>query len=174
MYVCMAYQVLMTIISIVLIKAGGWSYFTKPSNIADILMITLYTTYFTLANSLMKNAIFPYHNVMTEEDSWISVLMLLIFFIMLFQIAKDAEIYGKFSILTRMFTRCVYDVVPFTVFLITWNLFFSIAFRLMGVHYGDSIFPNLVPFFRYFTLSFENSMGNISTPELSSTNYTAN
>ena len=174
MYVCMAYQVLMALISIVLIKAGGWSFFTKASNIADILMITLYTTYFCLANSLMKNAIIPYHEVMTAEDSWISVLMILILFTMLFQIAKDAEIYGKFSILTRMFTRCVYDVVPFTVFLITWNLFFSIAFRLMGVTYGDSIFPNLIPFFQYFTLSFENSMGNITTPQLSDTDYSAN
>jgi hypothetical protein len=41
----------------------------------------------------------------------------------------------------------------------------------MGVALADSMFPNLVPFFRYFTGAFENSMGNISTPVLSPSGY---
>jgi len=92
-------------------------------------------------------------------------------FIVLYQVARFAQIHSRFSLLTRMFTRCVHDVVPFTVFLITWNLFFSIAFRLMGVETADSMLPNLVPFFRYFTAAFENSMGAISTPTLSPAAY---
>ena len=136
-------------------------------------MVILYTTYFTLANELGRNTIIAYHKEMTDTDSWISCLLVLILFIMLYQLAKFCEIYSRFSLLTRMFTRCVYDVVPFTVFLITWNLFFAIAFRLMGVALVDSMFPNLVPFFRYFTLAFENSMGAISTPALSTSDYSA-
>jgi len=36
----------------------------------------------------------------------------------------------------------------------------------MGVAIAETVFPNLTTFFRYFTLSFENSMGNIATPDL--------
>jgi len=166
--------------SLILIKAGGWTFFYDIKNVADLVMVILYIIYITLAVrfaedgviSLEKNSDDNY--VMSGVDSWISALLVVILFLALFQLAKFCEIYRRFSLLTRMFTRCVSDVAPFTVFLITWNLFFAMSFRLMGVVMADSMFPSLIPFFQYFTGAFENSMGAISTPAVSTSAYSAN
>lgn len=164
LWLCMAYQAAVFIVTIVLIKAGGWTFFADAKSNADLVMILLYTTYFGLATAYGKDTLIEYHTAMNAQDCWISGLLVGMLAIMLYQVGKVCQIFRKFSLLTRMFTRCVSDVLPFTVFLLTWNLFFSIAFRLMGVALADSMFPHLVPFFRYFTAAFENSMGAISTP----------
>lgn len=46
--------------SLLLIKAGGWKFFGDPKNNADILMVILFTTYFTLANEFSNNMVIDY------------------------------------------------------------------------------------------------------------------
>jgi len=107
MGICMSYQVVMAIMSLSLIKAGGWAFFKDAKSIADIVMIIAFTTYFTLASELRKDGgLIEYHTVMTPTDSWMSCLLVVILLVMLYQLAKFCEIYHNMSLMKRMIYKC--------------------------------------------------------------------
>lgn len=73
----------------------------------------------------------------------------------------------KFSLLVKLVVQCLYDVIPFTIFLISWVTFFGMVYRILGMDIEPDDYDLLPSYFIYFIQTFRNSVGDIGAPSYS-------
>lgn len=76
------------------------------------------------------------------------------------------RIYEEYGFLVQMVGNTVIQLIPFLVFFIMWILFFAILYWILKVEIdsGDEEYLNLPNFFKYFFMTYRNSIGDISVP----------
>jgi len=77
------------------------------------------------------------------------------------------RIHSSLGHLELLVVQCIKDCVPFMLFFFTWNYMFARFFAILGIDSETDEFSGLFVLGRYFMGVYENSLGNISTP-----NYT--
>ena len=57
-------------------------------------------------------------------------------------------------------------MVPFTIYMTMFLLMFAILYKILGVNIGNSNYPGMNNFGMFFMNTFENSIGNVSNPDV--------
>lgn len=76
------------------------------------------------------------------------------------------RIYEDYGFLVQMVGNTMIQLIPFIVFFFMWVLFFGCQYWILRVEIdsADDDYLNLTEFFRYFFMTYRNSIGDISTP----------
>ena len=75
------------------------------------------------------------------------------------------RIYKEFGQLVFLLQVCIADMKQFIVFLISWILFFTAFYQILGVEFDNGDYQDLNPILIIFLQTFRNSIGDISTPQ---------
>ena len=78
------------------------------------------------------------------------------------------RVYKQYGLLVNLITTCVKDIIPFTIYLFTWQLYFVMLYTQSGIIAPDR--QGLGNFSKMLLYVWENSIGNINDPEKSSFN----
>lgn len=152
---------------------GFMAYISLKSNVADLLMLTVFLLYFILRLINGKdgsNIIVPKHEMVDEAvmtNTWFSLVIfnVLIVFQMVVKICFFMKVDDKFGMLVQLIKTSINDVKAFALFMFIWLMAFSLISMLLGSNddVGET-YVDIHEFVGYFLLIFENSIGNINPP----------
>ena len=60
----------------------------------------------------------------------------------------------------------IVQLIPFILFFLMWIIFFTVCFVTLRIEIrdADDDYKNVFSFFRYFLMTYRNSVGDITTP----------
>lgn len=103
-------------------------------------------------NSALKDFIYLFNVLITFQIIW--------------QYLYLSMIYSKFGLLSKLVLTTITDAYYFTIQLFIFTSIFSMLYRIFGLKV-EGTYSNMYPVFEYFTMTFENGLGNIAQPDVS-------
>ena len=85
---------------------------------------------------------------------------------MLLKINYFLRVYTKFGLLVNLLSTCVQDILPFTFYLFIWEVLFVMLYKLCGISEPERLGFKQGGFWSMFLYVWENSIGNITDPEV--------
>ena len=71
---------------------------------------------------------------------------------------------GQLTVLIKV---CLKDIIPFSIYLIIWIIAMTLFYKVLGIDVDSSSYPGLSGSdWTIFLQVFENSIGNIASPEI--------
>ena len=153
-------------IELMAIKVQGLrAYFYDKWNIIDQLNPILYFVFFGLSFQYGTDS-----SDITKSSNMHNLLKLLKCFIIItswFKLTWFQTQFKSLGLLQQLLIGVISAVIPFLCFYFFWVLFFAIVATILGANksLADGYKP-LTPFVGYFLNTFENSLGNISSPTI--------
>ena len=103
----------------------------------------------------------------TEKQKVLILLDALILVYIVFKTTFFFKVQSKLGLMSALLLGVIVQVIPFLFIFLFFVLFFSILSAILGSNYNLAMsYPGLTLPFGYYFQTFENGLGNISSPSV--------
>jgi len=103
---------------------------------------------------------------LSDYDRFINILLCFNVLQIVLQCNYFMQVYTSFGLLRQLIIICIKDMMPFTIYMIMFLIMFALFYKVLGVNISQKDYPGMNDFGMFFMDTFENSIGNVYTPDV--------